>query len=955
MPTQRHFLGWDRPVTEAVRDYLIPEAITESVDLGETLVIVPTRQAGRRLRETLAAHCAASDAAMLSARVIVPSSLFRPAERADYRETSGLLTQAIWAELLQNAAPNDFPILFPSHFPTVDEHTPQSTVYSPPPRDFTWAQSAGQMLQQLRETLADGGHTIQSVLEDHGEDLEEPERWRELAEAEKRYLARTEALECKDATLRKIEQASAPELPEGITRIVVASVPDPSLLMIRALTALQETLPVEVLVMASEEHAGLFDEWGRPIPEAWKSRTIDIPHSATGITLTGGPKAQADRTIEAIAEAADQFGPGDVAIGVPDRAVIPFLETALTEMGLPVFDPAEKFLRDHPLYGLLDAVVSLYTTRTYAALRDVVRHADVMAYFRAEEIPPADVLSALDAFQNDYLPIRIDDVMRHLPADDAQLRPALEKIRALLKHFDTDPPCTATRSLLQTLYAKRMISSKNVADAVFAAAAEKVSDVLTEFAECRDGVAKLDTAAALRLLMQRLAEQTYHAEREDSRIDLEGWLELPWNNAPFLVATGMNEGRVPDGRLSDVFLPDTLRRRLGLRSDAGRLARDAYLMTLVIETRRAAGKTLFIVGKTSAAGDPLKPSRLLFRCPESELAARAAALFAPVEEHEPHHASTVSFKLDPRAPLTGDAPTAGVERLSVTAFRSYLACPFRFYLQRVLNMGALDDSKRELNALDFGSLLHASLQKMGESDMWQQDDADALAGFLIADVEDTVARRFPHPAPLPVQIALDAARQRLRHAAEAQVEIAREGWELIRPETRYKMTLNGMELRGTIDRIDRHSETGAMRIIDYKTSDTASSPLDAHIGTSRDETPVFAQVDIEGKAKRWVDLQLPLYQSLVQTDGLDAEEIQLAYFNLPKAVTHTGLSLWEGWNAALLKSAHDCAETVVEQIQNGIFWPPAPRVDYDDFELLFPADPEECFNPIGATSGGETS
>ena len=768
MPTQRHFLGWDRPVAETVRDYLIPETVTESIDLGETLIIVPTRQAGRRLREMLAAHCAASDAAMLSAHVIVPTSLFRPPERADYRETSGLLTQAVWAEILQNADPTDFPALFPSHFPSVDEHTPQSTAHTPPPppRDFTWAQSAGQTLQQLRETLADGGHTIQSVLTEHGEDLEELDRWQDLAEAEKRYLARVEALGRKDATLRKIEQASAPEVPDGIMRVIVASVPDPSLLMIRALEALQERLPVNILVMAPTEHRELFDKWGRPVPDGWKSRPIDIPDADAAVILTGTPKAQADRTIQEIAATADRFGPGDIAIGVPDRAVIPFLETALTEMGLPVFDPAEKFLRDHPLYGLLDALVALYSSRSYAALRDVVRHPDVMAYFRAKGIPPSNVLTTLDKFQNDYLPMRIDDVMRHLPHDDTPLRSALLEIRGLLKHFDKDTPATAMRTVLQTLFAKRMISSKNVDDAVFSAAAEKVSDGLTEFAECRDGVAELDTAVALRLLMQRLAEQTYHAEREDSRIDLEGWLELPWNDAPFLIATGMNEGRVPDGRLSDVFLPDTLRRRLGLRSDAGRLARDAYLMTLVIETRRRTGKTLFVVGKTSAAGDPLKPSRLLFRCPEPELAARASALFAAIDEHAPHHASTLSFKLDPRAPLANNNPAHALKKLSVTAFRAYLACPFRFYLQQVLRMEALDDSKRELDALDFGSILHTSLQKMGESGMWQHDDANALADFLIADVEDTVSQRFPYPAPLPVQIALDAARQRLRQAAE---------------------------------------------------------------------------------------------------------------------------------------------------------------------------------------------
>jgi ATP-dependent helicase/nuclease subunit B len=942
MPVQRHFLGWDRPVTHSICDFLIPAQIPDSVDLGGTLTIVPTREAGRRLREALAARCSATGNALLSARVVVPASLFRPAEDAHTRETSGFVTRAIWAEVLHNTPATDFPALFPAH---------QGQ------RDFVWAERMGETLQQLRETLADGGHTIQSVFEEHGSDLDEPDRWRDLASAEAAYLSRVGALGYRDATLRKIEQASSPAIPDDITRIVVASVPDPSLLMIRALDALRERLPVEILVVAPEELRDQFDSWGRPIPHMWRDKQIDIPAAESTVILAGTPKSQADQTLQTIADESDRFGPGDVAIGVPDRSVIPYLETTLSEMGLPVFDPADRFVRDHPLYGLLEACVALHTTRSYTALRDCVRHPDILAYLTNEGVSASEFLESLDTFQNKYLPLQIDDITSKIePPEDGGQRTGLftgmHLICRLLATFDASDPAESVRDLLQTVYAKRMISSKQPDDQVFAAAAEKVSDVLRECTECHADVAAPNTAAALRLILQRLADQTFHAEREDSRIDLEGWLELPWNDAPFLIATGMNEGRVPDGRLSDMFLPDSLRHRLDLRNDDGRLARDAYVMTLIIETRRTTGKALFIVGKTSSAGDPLKPSRLLFRCPQSELTKRAQTLFAPIEEHEPHHASTVSFTLDPLAPLQGRPPASGVEKLSVTAFRSYLACPFRFYLGNVLNMRALDDSKRELDALDFGSLVHASLEEMGTTDIWQCDDEDAIADFLIAYIEGAVSRRFPRPAPLPVQVSLDAARQRLRQAARVQVSLTRDGWELQKTEARYEVTLNGMRLRGTVDRVDRQRDTGVLRIIDYKTSDSETSPIDAHIAGCRDETPAFAQVEIKGKAKRWIDLQLPLYHLLLQANGIIDAEAELAYFNLPKAVMQTGVSPWKDWTPGLLDSAHNCAEAVVQHIRDGIFWPPASRVDYDDFELLFPAAPESCFLPIPSNTGG---
>jgi len=944
---QRHFIGWNTPVTTAVRHYLIPGTITQSVDLGDTLIVVPTRQASRRLRETLAAHCAASNAALLSAEVVLPAAFFRAPPLADQRDCSALLTQAVWAEVVHNSVPSDFATLFP---PSGLE------------RDYAWAGQTGETLQKLRATLADGGYTIHRVVEQFSDTLEELERWKELAEAECRTLNRIEALGFKDTTLRKIEQAEAPALPEGITRIIVASVPDPSLLMIRALEALEKSYAIDILVAAPATQSERFDTWGRPKPELWQSQPIDIPDAETAIVLVGTPKSQADRAIRTIAEASPQFGPGDIAIGVPDRTVIPFIETALTEQGLPVFDPSEKNISEHPIFGALDGFISLYTTRTYSALRNLIRHPDVLSYLKAEGFQTHTLLTALDEFQGEHLPLRLDDVLKHLnaptptphtpqstphtPTPPSDLSKAIAAICNLVARFDTLKPAKATQTLLQALYKKRMISSKNPDDQAFSAAADTISEIIRELAESESALASTDTPTTLRLLRQRLAEQTYHADREDSLIDLEGWLELPWNNAPFLIATGMNEGRVPDGRLSDMLLPDSLRQKLGLRNDAGRLARDAYLMTLMIETRRESGKTVFIVGKTSAAGDPLKPSRLLFRCSQEELPARAKALFAPVEEREPHHASTVSFKLSPLAPLGNTPLSEKITKLSVTAFRSYLACPFRFYLNTVLKMRSLDDSKREMDALDFGTMMHTALQKMGESGMWKHENKDELADFLISKAETTLTHRFSSPPPLPVQIAMDAARQRLRHAARVQVDITREGWDVVRTEEKYEMTIAGLPIRGTIDRIDQHRDTGAFRIIDYKTSDREATPIAAHLSSCREETPEFSKVDLNGKPKRWIDLQLPLYQRLLQANSILSGEAELAYFNLPKAVMQTGIYTWDTWTAALAESAYACAEAIVEQINNGIFWPPAPRVDYDDFETLFPGAPEDCFESL---------
>ena len=76
MSLRRHFLAWDRP--------LLPQAVEflaggwqggGPLDLGELLVVVPTQQSGRRLREALAAHAAKHGAAVFPPRVMLPESL----------------------------------------------------------------------------------------------------------------------------------------------------------------------------------------------------------------------------------------------------------------------------------------------------------------------------------------------------------------------------------------------------------------------------------------------------------------------------------------------------------------------------------------------------------------------------------------------------------------------------------------------------------------------------------------------------------------------------------------------------------------------------------------------------------------------------------------------------------------------------------------------------------------
>ena len=59
------------------------------------------------------------------------------------------------------------------------------------------------------------------------------------------------------------------------------------------------------------------------------------------------------------------------------------------------------------------------------------------------------------------------------------------------------------------------------------------------------------------------------------------------------------------------------------------------------------------------------------------------------------------------------APSEKLTRISVTRFKVYLACPYRYYLRHVCRLEAIDDTARELDGSAFGNLLHETLSGLG--------------------------------------------------------------------------------------------------------------------------------------------------------------------------------------------------------------------------------------------------
>jgi len=925
-----HRIPWDRP--------LLPQAVAflaggwdgaGPLDLSRLLVVVPTRQSGRRLREALAVWAGARGQSVWPPSISLPEDLIHPpAPRAAV--ASRLESLLAWVEVLRGIELEAFRDVFP-----VD----------PPARNFTWARQLGARFLGVQATLAEAGLRFGDVPARAGPSFPEGARWTQLAALERLY---DEALACRglgDEQAAKIAFAADPVLPQDLARIVVFGTPDPLPLAVAVLARHAGTLPVEVVVAGPPvEPETLFDAWGRPGTEAWNRRHIAWPDFEERVHLCADPSVQAERLVTL---ARHYGGPaGILGIGVADPDVLPSIEHGLLRSGIAAFDPEGTPRERGALSALLTALADFGRDPAFDAASALARCSDVLAWLQTElgrEFSPAGFLAALDRLRAEHLPPTLDEALRHAgPAGKGQIRGAgsdramladgLQHIAGLREVLISGPFPAGPVAVLARLFAARVFDLTQAADRARADDAEAWRELRETIARAAKRFPDVSDSEWWEISLELFGENRRFDEKPAGAVELLGWLELLWEDAPHLVVAGFNDGCVPEAVVGDAFLPEALREKLGLKTNAARLARDAYLLAALAAGRQQAGRLDLLVGKVSAAGEPLRPSRLLFLCADSALPARVRFLFNAAANPRASLPWRRAWALSP--PRLKPA----VDHLSVTAFRDYLACPFRFYLKHALRMEAVDPAKAELDARDFGNLCHAALQALGgEPGLRDCTDEAVIRDFLLAELARTARARYGGSLTLPILVQLESARQRLSRAAAIQARERAAGWVIAQVEWKIPATpvlaFGGLAVSGKIDRLDRNERTGAVRVLDYKTTDKAVRPRDAHCRRPRRDgsdagRPAWTRFMSDGTEWVWTDLQLPLYVKAVAAEfGGNAV---CGYFNLPKAAGETTIALWDDYSAAIHEAALRCAEGVAAAAAAGRFWPPAERTARED-------------------------
>jgi ATP-dependent helicase/nuclease subunit B len=909
---RRCFLPWDRPLLPQAAKWLASNwGGAGPLDLSRILVVVPTRQSGRRLREALAAEASTKQQAVFPPRVITTETLLSLPNTENV--ASRLESLLSWVEVLATIDLASFRQVFP---------------IDPPARNFAWAFRLAQTFSRLQATLAEVGLRFENVRGKIGPDAPEAERWQELGKLERLYVRELVRHGLRDSQEIRIEAAiNGASLP-GIEKIVLLAAADPLPVALEYLAIQARGLPVEVVVFAPPAEADAFDGWGRPLIDAWNERELLLPHFAERVHLCADPSAQAEQ----VATLAQAYPDPDglLGVGVVDPEVAPPLITALARAGVPSFNPEGRSRRRGALFHLLTSLAALAHEPSFAAVEQIARCPEFLSLLGVrfgENFSAAAWLAGLDQLRSQHLPSDLGSAQRYATEGTSVAAGLLLAAELHACLTEGKFPAAAAKAL-GLLFSARRLDLTRDEDAEFAEAARQWTELVRECAAAASRFDRLTHAEWWELALRLFGEARTTDDKPAGVLELQGWLELLWEDAPHLVVAGLNDGRVPEAVVGDPFLPEALRERLGLKTNARRFARDAYIFQAVNACRPRAD---WLFGKTSTVGDPLRPSRLLLRCADADLPERVEFLFRTPDFGRPTLAWQRAWRLRPRL-------VAPPSRIRVTALRDYLRCPFRFYLRHVLRMEAVDPEKSELDAFDFGTLCHAALEQIGrQPDLRDCTDAATLREALWREFDGAVRARFGWKLTLPLVIQCEAARQRLAKAAEIQVRERAAGWVIQAVEQPFAMELSGLAVNGKIDRIERHAQTGAWRVLDYKTTDTAHSPVTAHLGRLRadEAAPEWALVTLDDKPRVWADLQLPLYLEALQREF--PGEWTAGYFNLPKAVGETGVALWDDYSGELRAAALRCAAGACQAIRAGKFWPPneAVSADRDEFAALF--------------------
>ena len=314
-----------------------------------------------------------------------------------------------------------------------------------------------------------------------------------------------------------------------------------------------------------------------------------------------------------------------------------------------------------------------------------------------------------------------------------------------------------------------------------------------------------------RWLAQQLDTQTYRDTGIDSPVRFTHLAATRWRAFDAVLLLGCDANHLPSVADGGRWFNDAVRAVLNLPTRGFHAARQrADLMALL-----ALNDCVLVTWLKDKNGEQglLSPYLQMLRDEHEQ------AHGDDLSEHE-LHAYLAAEEVSAVDMAQAAQPAPGVSQelvpqsVSISAYNSLVACPYQFYARHILRLNELDEVQEGIEKRDYGDLVHKILQQFHEryarvSEHAADEMQAALRDISTEVFADLLAQDFAARAWLARWF------QSLPAYVAWQVENETQGWHYAESESAFDWQLEGIRLRGRIDRLD---ERGAEKLVlDYKT------------------------------------------------------------------------------------------------------------------------------------------
>lgn len=933
MPIEKEFIEPGKKLVDGVAEWLLKKVKIEAggaKSLAHLLVIVPTAQAGRNLRLTLAKKAAESKGGgLLPPKVVLPFTIIRASDES-LKEASEAEVSAMFLKFYETRNPKKDK---DAVFTELDQMADIWHILT----------SKGLMMRDV-VTNEKARSCLEAAM---GNELE---RWEELAKFEEEFFAflHSKGLRHHAEAVSLAKSAAAP-LPEEIEEIILPALSDPSYVLADVLSQFEGKVKITTLLHASEKDEKRFDEWGRPKIESWTKEAHPILENFTDEDILSFPDALmlSNRLVEDFPKKEDEKALP--TLGLCDAELYTEIAATFLSAGYLLHNPERNELIVSSLGRLVSGLIEAWNLPKagldFVTFANLLKSDDILRELKEEGLieSRADELVALDKYQNERIPNNINE----------GFSPSSTALLSWLEEARKAPTLSGyLRSLLARIFSKKYFADPR-AEKEFSEAAKCVRDMIDALESDSIKALELPKSDIVFLARRLLKAASYSLESVSSEVvKTEGWLELVWSANEKIALVGLHEGAVPDSVVGHPFLPNELRAALGLTTNETRLARDSWLLKELVDSHPAHSIRAY-VSRTNGKGDICKPSRLLFLCKDEELAKRVKNLFGETEELPltPPREVTEQWRLK----LPEEVPLKG-GRLSSSAIDVYLSSPLVYLLKYGLGMKDKFEEKKELDFNDFGAFVHHVLEKFALEEMSKGESISSSAAQIELSLKRIIEKeveRFGDKPTINLKLQLKAAEERLLKFAALQAKWVEEGWRIEGAEVPFEAVPFpdlGVSFKGYIDRIDyRVTPEGdkEYRLLDYKSWDD-STKASGHIKSQAQADVEFAErlklplLQKKNTKIRMLTTQLPLYGKCLETQNPKKYEeriVELDYLVLMEDEAKI-YPMMEYKEISILT-----ARKVIERIKANIFWPPraSEKTSLYDFGTLFSISPERDF------------